>query len=189
MRLAQIYSRIVIRVIDFIKRKPTIYTALGIFLLAFLYISVFRPATESQNVNEVNKAMRDRTLLLFNKGQVKEILTDLENLDDRLKSDIEVKTALAFAYRAAGKKIESFKKYEEILSYDPNNAGTHLRLGIYYRIDKNLKRSREHLEKAVNLQRSPQFMKELAKTYEALGQSDKAGILSRDADKISNRKK
>lgn len=158
-------------------------------LLAGLYFFVFKPSADIKDISSNKSDLKEETMLLYNKGKLSEALPGLEEIDGELKRDTEVKTALAFTYRATGKKDESFKKYEEILEYDPKNAGTLLRLGIYYRIDGDLQKSKEYLEEAVNIQPNPQFMEELARTYEVLGQHDKAKLLLIEADKDRARKK
>lgn len=164
-----------------IKNKGIFFTFLAIICIGLLYFSVFKPVTDTKVIQNLNKKARGETLTLYNSGQVEESLSKLEQLDKNYRNDTEIKTALAFAYRALGKKEQSFKKYQEILEYDANNIATHVRLGIYYRVEKQLEKSMEHLEKALKIKRNSQIMAELSKTYEALGKLDDASKLLRDA--------
>lgn len=166
---------------NLIKDRRITSTLVILVLLIGLYFLVFKPSADVRSVNNKKIDPREEALLLYNEGKLKEALPELEAIDDRQSNDAEVKTALAFTYRALGKKEKSFIKYEEIIKNDPKNAGTHLRLGVYYREEKNYDKSREHLEEAVKIQRNSQFLIELSKTYEAQGQLDKASALLRQA--------
>lgn len=170
---------------NLIKDKRITSTLAIMVLLAALYFLVFKPSADIKNVDGKKSDPRQESLSLFNKGKLKDALPGLEAVDSRIKNDTEVKTALAFAYRALGDKEKAFKKYEEIIEYDKNNAGTHLRLGVYYRIEKQYDKSKSHLEQAVKIQRNPQFLVELSKTYEAQGQLDKASELLKQASKAT----
>lgn len=158
------------KVIEVSNLKTTkIYLAIILVIILILVIgalAIFKSTKKTSIEDGVASQKRTEALDFFNSGQVQEALPLLEKADKASKNDTEVKTALAYAYRVADKKDLSFKKYNEILKYNPDDVGTHFRLGIYYRMDSKLKESEEHLEKAAKLSPNTQFLVELSKIYE-----------------------